>query len=457
MAISFYKSGGFNTDDIPNMVISVVKGSDTRPYEPPTYAVTNIADNIVTESKLADNAVTENKLAIGTAIGGSVAEAFRHYPVYDHCFVTGSITVPHESAAHIRMSRRFGYKIIEGNVHTTADGKFIVNHTDSGKLGTYFEHVDGTTDVSQWVISNYTYAQLEQNVRYASLYPRYKTPPILLEQFLSECLQQDLIPFVTSDDDDAIDIIEAYMGVGNFIYYTTSPVTLRAKRPRAVLYQWTTLTTKDEIVSYCESVGRPFIYGMSNPSYFSDEQLRDIVGELHRRGFWVGTSYKDTDWPHLRAIGFDLNGAQRLTNRVTHPDVLRCTSYENFYFDPSVTNRPQAFTITGATETDDGLYFENGGTILPKVLESNPYYYLENNTTPSIVRGLYTVDVSIRFNGTVDFPTIGILGGRTGVTSDGSEEVFISSPCTPGFRPVQTLTIGSDTTVYDVSYLIASA
>ena len=353
---------------------------------------------------------------------------FQFKPVYDHLFLSDNpITVPHESLYHVRLSHRLGYNVIEANLMKTTDGVFVVNHLQSGKFGRYFQHVDGETDISDIRLDSKSWDWIVENVRYVSTIARYRTRPCRLEEFLAECRQNDVIPFVTSSAPEAIAIVRQVMGDGNFIAYNAT----RANCPNDIIYHYVGKTTKQEIIDYCESMGRPFIYGMSNPGSFTDAQLAEIVGELHARGYWIGVSYQDDKWWKYKALGFDVNGSQHQANRLDHGDALNATSVTDF----------SQFTVSGGTQTDDGLVFSSGGTIAP--------------TTGTVADGVYVVDIECRFDGSITVPAIGELGSFT-YTSDGSYPFFESVPVVGG-NPVGTITVGSGTTIRDISYLVARA
>lgn len=393
---------------------------------------------------LLSNTVSDHSKAIAELSDG-VDAAVSHVlpmhdkPCYDHLFVgrTGaSCTIPHESLYHVRLSRKLGFSVIEANLHKTSDGVFVVNHMSSGKFGGYFHHVDGSTDISGVAVSSVTWDWIVQNVRYNSCFAKYRTRPCRLEEFLSECRQQDIVPLATSADPDAIAIIESYMGKNNYIAYNAT----RDDAPSATIYHWVTRSTKADILAYCESIGRPFIYGMTNPTSFTDEELEDIVGTLHAEGYWIGASYADADWSKYSAIGFDVNGTQSGVNRISHGDVCDIDSTLGF----------SGYTVTNATESGGVLTFSENGSVTPNI-----------SLTPS---GMYLVDVEVVFNGTMTVPSIGERSGAT-YTSDGSCPVFITA-FVFGYSndgnsfvqssPVRTIEFSSDTVIYDMSYKILS-
>lgn len=347
-------------------------------------------------------------------------------PCYDHLFVndTGNnVVIPHESLYHVRLSKAFGFDVIEANVAKTSDGVYIVNHLASGKFGGYFHHVDDTTDISNVSISDVTYQWIYDNVRYNSTVPKYRSRPVRLEMFLQECNQQGLMPFITSSDPAVIKMAIHYMGANNFIAYNAT----RENAPEAIIYHWVTRTTKDDIVAYCESIGKPFIYGMSNPQAFSDSDLQDIINTLHELGYAIGTSYKDSLWYKYRQMGFDYNGTQYCVNRIESGNVANYRSIFNY----------NDFIMTGNyNEINGRLEFAGTGTITPNI------------SNDVVEAGM--IDIELWFDGTIVIPAIGEMPNTT-YTSDGGSAVYVAIPIVNGsLRPI--ITVNENTTVYDVIF-----
>lgn len=346
-------------------------------------------------------------------------------PCYDHLFVnyTGNnIVIPHESLYHVRISKALGFNVIEANIAKTSDGVFVVNHLSSGKFGGYFHHVDGTTDISNVELSSVTWQWVVANVRYNSTIPKYRTRPARLEEFLGECKQQGIIPFATCRDDDAISILNDIMGENNYIAYGGD----RRKLPTATIYHWVSKTTKAEIIEYCESIGKPFIYGMENPNAFTTEELQDIINTLHTMGYKIGVSYKDSVWYDLEYMGIDYNGTQYRINRIKQGNICNLRTIFNF----------DNFTYTNAEIVNGELVYNDVGTLVPNIT---------NRTLE--VGG---IDIEIIFTGSIVIPKIGEHASRT-YTSDGEKPVFVTTPIiNSNFIPV--IEVGSGTIIKDVIF-----
>lgn len=348
-------------------------------------------------------------------------------PCYDHLFVnrTGdNSTIPHESVYHVRMSKSLGFDVIETNVASTSDGVYVVNHLNGGKFGGYFHHVDGTTDISDIELSSVTWDWVVANVRYNSSVEKYRTRPCTLEEFLMECRQQNMIPFVTARDVDVIQIVEGIMGKDNYIAYAAS----RHNCPTATIYHYVSnITTKEGIVEYCESIGVPFIYGLGNPTAFTDSELRDIVDTLHGLGYKLGVSYQDTNWYRFSHMGFDYNGTQRQLNRIVDGNICNIESMFGF----------SGYTVTNATEAGGVLTFTSDGTIRPNV---------ENGTVD--VGGF---DIEVIFDGSISIPNIGEHDFNQTFTSDGTVPYFTTIPVING-SVIPTIQCSSGTVIFDMTF-----
>ena len=49
------------------------------------------------------------------------------------------------------------------------------------------------------------------------------------------------------------------------------------------------LRTKDDIISLCKTIGKPFAYGMgvSVARQHTDDELKDIVDAVHKAGYFI--------------------------------------------------------------------------------------------------------------------------------------------------------------------------
>lgn len=370
-------------------------------------------------------AATNDRISAAAA-KGSVLKLLK--PCYDHLFLNDyndGITIPSESLFHVRLSRALGFDMIEANVATTSDGVYFVHHldNDAGQFGRYFHHVDGTTDISAVKASEVTWAWIEQNVRYNSAIPKYRTRPVLLEEFLSECKKQKVIPFITATAQDVVETVKQYFGDDNYVAYRGS----RAYSPTAPIFQWKSYATKAEILAYCDTFGPPMIYGMANPTDFTDAELAEIITALHDAGYYIGVSYQDKDWHKFAGMGFDFNGTQMSVNRIASGNLYNIDAA--FGFD--------GFNYTNATEADGVLTWSADGTFGPNVANT--------------VHPVSMVDIEIWFEGTITLYAKGEMKSNVTYTSDGTASIFRTLPIVNGDVSL-TFAVTSGTKIFDARF-----
>ena len=356
----------------------------------------------------------------------SLNQPFKYKKRYDHMFSTRTgvnCTIPMQSLFHVRLSKKFGFDVIEGNVNKTSDGKYFVHHMAADdKFGNFFHHVDGVTDISNIVCTTVTWDWIKQNVRYNSSIAKYQTRPCSLEEFLGECRQQELMPMLEIIDLNVVAIADKILGKGNYIAYGGT----RSLTPNAIMYQWKNLATKQEILEYCEQFGTPMIYGMALPTRFTDEELQDIINSLHEKGYQIGVSYvyeKASDYFYK---GVDVDGAQNYINRIESGNL--CNYDATFGFDD--------FNFTNATETDGVLTYSSNGTFAPDI--ANTVYQF------------CAIDIELLFDGTINVPAIGEASAVT-ITSDGTKPCYFAIPIING-SPLLTISVDSGTKIIDAKF-----
>lgn len=359
-------------------------------------------------------------------LANSLNQPFKYKKRYDHLFSTRTgvnCTIPMQSLFHVRLSKKFGFDVIEGNVNKTSDGKYFVHHMAADdKFGSFFHHVDGVTDISNIVCTTVTWDWIEQNVRYNSSIAKYQTRPCTLEEFLGECRQQELMPMLEIIDLNVVAIADKILGKGNYIAYGGS----RSLTPNAIMYQWKNLATKQEILDYCDQFGTPMIYGMALPSRFTDAELQEIIDALHEKGYQIGVSYvyeKASDYFYK---GVDVDGSQNYINRIESGNL--CNFSATFGFDD--------FTFTNATETDGVLTYSSNGTFAPDI--ANTVYQF------------CAIDIELVFDGTINVPAIGEASAVT-ITSDGTKPSYFAIPIING-SPLLTISVNSGTKIIDAKF-----
>lgn len=211
-----------------------------------------------------------------------------------------NIEVPSQSIFDIRYAKALGYKVIEANLHKTSDGKYVTTHGQSGALGHDFDDLSGN-DAYGVVIANYTLEYLRNNYRYHSTIEGYRVPITTLEEFCAEAKRCGIIVMLQYVDNVSLNIARQILGDRLLFMYNA---------PRSVyngaILEYRKYSTIEEIISRCNEVGSPYIYSMANPESFTEEQLKEIALELHKRGSYLASAYMSSNYANrLKGYGFD--------------------------------------------------------------------------------------------------------------------------------------------------------
>lgn len=259
--------------------------------------------------KILDSAIIENKghiaevdEKINAANGGvlfGIGKYFYHFGMAAVAYHDVPISIPSQSVFDVRNAANLGYKCIECNIQKTLDNKYVVTHGLNGYLGHDFNDLNGNNVGGQIKISDVTFDDLRTLYVYRCTNPDYRTPITSLEEFLYECKKQGVSVMAGYKDEESLNIARGIMGA-NLIMYNA---------PRSlydgVILEWRSDATKEAILARCETVGKPYIYSMAEPSHrFTDEELVDIVKALHNAGYYVASAYVGNGMRFL-GLGFD--------------------------------------------------------------------------------------------------------------------------------------------------------
>lgn len=353
-------------------------------------------------------------------------------PFYAHLFLdkiyenSTNITVPSESLEDIRISKRLEFNVIEANVHMTSDGKFVVIHSAGGKFGYEVTDLNGAFTYADTAINSVTLDWIKANIRYRSDLPRFRTQIPTLEEFLTECRIQGMVPFCQASTAAMVALLDNIMGYGNYIAYNGTRALTQAP-----IVQYLSLATKAEIMERARSIGVPYIYAMGNLGDFTDEELADIVHSLHAEGFMIGTAYvSGMAANRVRKLGFDLIASTWNINDFDNANI--CTLCNGLNWND--------FAITGATPTDSGVSLSSGQTIAPATAPNAVFLakavlhltfsgelYVSMGSEQAVVSsdGVNEIQLSSYYINSA--PTFQISGRTTGATI--TDIVFKASKC----------------------------
>lgn len=355
-------------------------------------------------------------------------ELFSKNKNYSHIFIDdihdySEPIIPCESLYDLEIAKRLGFEISEGIIQPTATyGKYVVMHGVSGKIGGQLVNLDGTS-AADVVIADTTFDDLRNNYKYKSIYEKYQTPIVSLEEWLERCKILGLMPLVSYADDISLSIVKDYFA-DSFILYSGP----RDKHVGMIM-EYGKNFSKEQMVYLCEKYGSPFMINVSDISNFkTDNDLIEAIQEVHRRNclFGVCGCYM-TGADAMRAwrCGADFSASSSEVNPFDGGDI----------FDTDSLLSPDAFTTDGLLV--DGAFSLLAGqsiSILPS--QAMPF--------------LHASQLEIMFDGTV---SISMVGAKTidSVSSDG-EELIRWSGFAINKSPMFNITALSNTKIKAIKY-----
>lgn len=334
----------------------------------------------------------------------SMEERIARAPLFHHINVEKDAEdtyVPSQSTIDVRYAKALGFNTIEGNIHRTKDGKFVVKHGQQGTLGKGLKYRDDAPsrdgDIASKRFEEVTSQWLRDNVVYDSRIAEYCVPIPTLEEFAMECRENDIAMVAQVTEDGVLPIVKSILPENMIIAYDLKN---RSDFSGLVLC-WKGGLTVSEILAECRRYGTPCCYSWSQfTSYDLDESLvRSVADAMHSEGYILGTAY---------ASPLKLLAAQRLG----FDWIASCNASVNFFRTGNLYN----------VSSLDQLQ-ESQGT----------YTLYDANCKDKFVK----VDIRIRYRGKLSI-TIGKSErnnacGVISLESDGSRDVemAIVSQCSP--------------------------
>lgn len=367
-------------------------------YTNKVYSIRNIAKPGLTQAEISKD-ISRNTFRSSNAFN-----PYRFCPFHDHLFIENNYLgldgiIPSESLHHVRISRRLGFNVMEGNCHKTYDNHYVIIHGSSGKFGGEVVHIDGETDISNVAISSKTLEWIQENVIYNSSIAKYRTTIPTIEEWLIECRESGIVPLLQMVDKGTYDIANQIMGKDNYIAYHGD-----RKLTSAPIVEYLSLETKDAILEHCRMMGVPYLYTMANPSSFTDSELTEIVDAVHQEGFMIGIAgcyLTETDWQRVRNLGFDFSASGWRTPEIVMGDIADLTSEQDF----------SAFDIEGGTVSGGVLSLDEGGTV---------------GWSSDVGVFLSSYSLHIVFDGTIKVKMGNYINNLT-LTSDGTKDIWLST------------------------------
>ena len=336
--------GNWYEVNVPSDCVTIVITNHMQLEPNPQIMVNSLASYVKSIQGSSTNMNPSSSANVGASL-------FLKKKFYGHLFEINeslqgadSYIIPQQSLFDIQLSKRLGFDIIEANIRETSDRNAIVMHGNNGAFGYEVVDLNGEFTYATTQVSTKPLAWIKENIRYRSTIGKYNVAPLSLEEFLLECKKNNMIPLVELKS-GYVDIVDKIMGKGNYIAYIQQDGNATRQDTSALITTYKGFTTKAEILEECEKYGVPYMYCMSNPTWFDDEQLADIVQTLHEEGYMISSAYLGRDnVDRVLRLGFDGYAARWEVNDFDSGNLVNLNSEFSYEGD---------YTTTG-TLADDG-------------------------------------------------------------------------------------------------------
>lgn len=343
-------------------------------------------------------------------------------------YKTNNIIIPCQSIFDVERAKRLGFDVMEINVRQTSDGKYVCLHGTNGAFGVYFTDANGGS-VSDVLVSSMTLAEIKQNIRFKSIYAKYRTAPNTLQELLYECKKQEIVPLVEYQPEytDQIQILDGIMGKDNYMLGTYT-----LDRPTgitAMMASYLSISYPDSVVAKCNRSGGAYMAGINatNAVYdsYTENDWKTLVNKVHEAGYLISSAYLNEQKTQMFLnCGFDMINTARNINAIKNGNLCNLIGEMTF----------SDFNTDG-TVVDGVLTLASGNTIEP--MDSIPNVFLGGST------------LRIRFDGTISLNMGANLTGS--FSSDGTTEMIFSTFCEDAV-PTFTISAETETHIYSLSY-----
>lgn len=237
--------------------------------------------------------------------------------------------IPSQSIFDIHRAKRLGFDIIELNCRKTSDGIMYSFHGSGGKFGGAFHSVDNT-DISNISVDTVTDEYIQTNIRYNSIYDKYRVCPTRMMEALVECKKLGLIPLVEYSD-GVVELCESIMGENNFIIsmYTAD----RIQPSNYICASWLTGSAED-IIKKANKSGGAYIcsINVTDQMYanYTKGDWEEFAGKIHKAGYYISCTYQNEEQLQKLIGCFDLIGSEYNINLIESGNILNIDSGMDF-------------------------------------------------------------------------------------------------------------------------------
>ena len=126
---------------------------------------------------------------------------------------SGEFTIPENSVAAVTAAKRMGYEGIECDVHYTKDKKMVILHDQT--LNRTMRRASDYSKLEKPIyLKDITFEELRRDYVLESTDPKLRTPIPTLEELLTECKLQGIVPMLHSDLWESYEMAQEMFGDG---------------------------------------------------------------------------------------------------------------------------------------------------------------------------------------------------------------------------------------------------
>ena len=244
--------------------------------------------------------------------------AQRNLPLtYAHrgCWLSGD--VPENSVAAVEMARRYGYPAIECDVHYTKDSVMVIIH-DYNNMKRLIRKREGYAPIdSAMKTADITFDDLRRNYVLASKNPEYRTPVPTLEEILTACKENGILPMLHCNHPEAYPVAQRMFGDDWIAFSGVDSALHEARRiSNCMIMMSRSKTTADSVIRDMRAMGGRV--GLSSMNY--EMFTKEFSDSIRQAGFDLQSSIFPTR-PEAQSV---VDGSSiLLTNRAYMPNPAR--------------------------------------------------------------------------------------------------------------------------------------
>ena len=241
--------------------------------------------------------------------------AQKSYPtVYAHrgCWLAGE--VPENSVAAVEMARRYGYPVVECDVHYTKDSVMVIIH-DYWNMKRCIRKREGYAPIdSAMQTSDITFDDLRTNYVLACRNPKYRTPVPTLEELLTACRENGIMPMLHSNILDSYRVAQRMFGNDWIAFGGSDSVFLETRRfSDCTIMLSRSYVSADSILRAMQKIGGKLAFSSMKYEMFTKE----FSDSIRQAGYGLQSSIFPTR-PEAQSV---VNGSSiLLSNRAYMPN-----------------------------------------------------------------------------------------------------------------------------------------